>query len=179
MPQGFTVHSSMQLNSQAYEKLKHRLFSASIYETQRFSPASRVGLVHRIPPKSENTCRKCSYDPYVPLRKSMFSVVSLFMKSTTVQWQHGNRIHRISPKSVEVYGKSVQKYVHIHMLCMTVIVSIFAKLRQGRENSVKNCYSKFLENPSNGLVPDIRTQTDGLTRSAHKTFFYLAQKKKS
>jgi hypothetical protein len=40
---------------------------------------------------------------------------------------------------------------------------------------VKNCYTKFYENPTNGLVTDIRLQT---AMSSHKTFpllFYFMQ----
>jgi len=35
---------------------------------------------------------------------------------------------------------------------------------------VKNCYTKIYENPTNGLVTDIRLQTDRQTMSSHKVF---------
>lgn len=44
---------------------------------------------------------------------------------------------------------------------------------------VRNCYTKFYENPTNGLVTDIRLQTDRQTdMSSHMVFpflFYIMQ----
>jgi len=57
---------------------------------------------------------------------------------------------------------------------MPFTMLIFTKLTPARQLFVKNCYTIFHENMTNGLVSDTRSQSERWTWSPHKMFFFIS-----